>query len=183
MECPVAPEMNAGARVVEDAVGRVRVQELEVVGLEEVVDEHFHVARDVKLDAVHEPQIGERQVTHVARDRIEEFVQRLCRGVFTHEHPVGEALTAHRQELSTFDGGRRPVTLVGHTVETALTVVGPAVVAAHQQLAGVALGGAHDRCTAMPTSVVKGADFTVVAANDEDRGAAVTPHEEASRLG
>jgi len=51
----VAPQVNAGALVVEDAIGRMRMQQLEVIGLKEVVDEDLQVATHVKLAAIDEP--------------------------------------------------------------------------------------------------------------------------------
>ncbi len=153
------------------------MQQLEVIGLEEVVDEHLHVALDFDFTPVHEPQAFQWQMAHVARDRFEEVRERLGVAIFIDEDPVPELFTAHRNEIAAAGVEARPVATLGHAAQLAPTVVGPAVIAADQRAARLPRVLAQHRRAAMAAGVVERADEVVVTADDDDGRAAVAPQE------
>ena len=96
---PGLPEMNAGAGIVEDPVGRLPVQQPEVICFQKVLQHDFVIAAYLHAPLMDEPQGVQRQMPEIPRDRIEEMLQRWSVVRFADEDPVAEHLAAERDEV------------------------------------------------------------------------------------
>ncbi len=174
------PEQDVGAARVEEAVHRLRVNRLQVIGLEERVEQDLHVARDLVARARDVPMVLKVEVLPVRRDRAERLDERRGVRVLVDEHPVAVHLAADLREPHAARVEPREVAFLAHGHEPAVEVVGPAVVAAEESF-GLALLGLEQRRAAVAAGVVEGPDAAVLAADDDDRRPGLAPHAEASR--
>ena len=92
------PEMDAGAGIVEDPVGRLPVQQTEVIRFQKVLQHDFVIAPYLHAPLMDELQVGQRQMSEILRNRIEEMLQRWSVVRFADEYPVAEQLAAKRDE-------------------------------------------------------------------------------------
>ena len=67
--------MDAGVGIVEYPVGRLPVQQTEVIRFQKVLQHDFVIARYLHAPLMDEPQIGQRQMSKIPRNRIEEILQ------------------------------------------------------------------------------------------------------------
>ena len=172
---PETARLVHGVVVGERLLGGRRVHELDVVGLDEVLQDELPVGGDLaEVDGGDVVDPGEVDPLEPAPERGGELLERRRRAVQVDEDPVAPRRRPHRNEPvpPAVEAGRRRAGLapaeVGGEVERAVEPVGPGVVGAPDRPPGVS-GGVHELEVPMAAHVVEGPDPESRVAHEEER--------------
>ena len=156
-------------------LGGRRVHELDVVGLDEVLQEELPVRVDLaEVDGGDVVEPGEIDPLEPVPERGGELLERRGRAVQVDEDPVVPRRRPHRNEPvpPAVEAGRRRARLapaeIGGDVERAVESVGPGVVGAPDRPAGVS-GGVHELEVPVAAHVVEGPHPEPGIAHEEER--------------
>jgi hypothetical protein len=139
----------------------------DVVPLEIVVDVHLPVARDLVVHALAELHRRDGQVPGLLRDRAEKAREIRSRSVEVHEEKRTERLGPKGRKTVTGPVEVPHALPLGRAAEGSVETVGPAVVAALEDLP--VAGAAGDRPRAVTADVRQRADRPVLGAREHER--------------
>ena len=160
----------------------VRMDEGHVIDLHIGFHRDLPVALQVKAVAGRQPDLVESEFLPLVPDRTQPFFQRHRLCIEIDKNQIAQHLALDRDQAAAGHVEiRTKILLFGHADQSAIGLVGPVVIAAHQAGRSAPCFG-HNRCAAMAAGVVKGTDLAIHAVDDDDRISDLLPFHEASRF-
>src|SRR5271167_805053 len=164
----LAVQRDGGAAIVKKTIDRALVDRFQMVDLQECVQQHLDVARDIEALLGHETPAVRLELLEILEEWLGVLQQRFGGGVLVDEYPVVEALAAHADQSARGQIQAGKIALVAQIDQSAVERVRPAVIAADEAV-GLAAGGLDQRAAAMAAGVVKRSHDIVLAAHDQYR--------------